>query len=248
MTGLEYREIKPAQAPLPYIECYWTLRANRDYPGYPVLPDGCADLLFSSAPELQLVGNMTAARSFSLSKGTDLLGVRFHPAMAVLFVQAPWQELANQSIPAAGTRQLAEQIGATNQLVQRVAAIENWLRPVRDPGPVQRIVSAGATNPPMDELSRQAGLSSRHLRRLFLAEIGLAPKHLFRILRFRRAIQRMACRQSFASLASEVGYYDQAHFIHEFREFSGGYTPAAWQIRMADFSNPVSNNRSTLAV
>jgi len=255
-NGLDYREIAPSQALLPYIECYWTIRATRHDPAYPVLPDGCADLLFSSAvptPELQLVGCMTAAQSSAFDAGTELFGVRFRPAMASLFVRAPWHELTDKTAPADGTRMLASQIGEANSGEKRIAAVEKWLRMVKDPGPVQRLANR-AGNLRIDELSRQAGLSVRQLRRIFLAETGLSPKHLYRVLRFRRAVQQMARapQSDFASLALDAGYYDQAHFINEFREFSGGYSPAAWQNRrlaqMADFSNPVLENPRTLGV
>ena len=125
---------------------------------------------------------------------------------------------------------IRDRIGATNQPVERISTMENWLRMLKDPGPVQRIIRSAAGTTRMDELSRQAGVSTRQLRRLFLAETGLTPKHLFRILRFRAAVQQMTPRSDFASLALEAGYYDQAHFINEFREFSGGYTPAVWPI------------------
>jgi len=249
-NGPDYCEIAPARALAPYLECYWTIRATRDYPVYPVLPDGCADLLFSGGPELQLVGYMTAAKNCPVAAGTELFGIRFRPAMASLFVPAPWHELTNVIAPAEGTRLLAEQIGAAKTSVRRVSAVEQWLRMSKDPGPVQLLVNRVAAPVRIDDLSRQAGLSVRQLRRVFLAETGLSPKHLCRVLRFRRAIQHMAQapRTDFASLALEAGYYDQAHFIKEFREFSGGYPPAAWQNRMADFSNPVSTNQRTLAV
>jgi len=236
-NGLEYREFLPARALRPYIECYWAMQARCYHPAYPVLPDGCADLLFSGGPELKLIGCMTVAREFALTRGSELFGVRFRPAMASLFVRAPWPRMTDQTAPAEGAKVLNEQIGAENLTAKRIAAVENWLRFVKDPGPVQRLLNGAAANVRIDELSRQAGLSTRQLRRVFLAETGLTPKYLYRVLRFRRAIQQMPSTD-FASLALDTGYYDQAHFIHEFRQFSGGHTPAAWQSRMADFSNP----------
>lgn len=238
---VEYREIAPSPALRPYVECYWTVRARQDCPAYPVLPDGCADLLFSGGPQLELVGSMTAARHFSLACGSEMFGVRFRPAMAGLFVRASWEELVDGNIAADGSKPLADQL---QQHHGRVEAVERWLRLVRNPGPVQSIagwIESGAGPATMDDLSRLAGLSTRQLRRVFLAETGLTPKYLCRVLRFRRAVQRMAetPRPDFAALALDTGYYDQAHMINEFRHFSGGHTPAAWQARMADFSNPV---------
>ena len=234
---VEYSEIAPSPGLRPYVECYWTVRALADCPAYPVLPDGCADLLFSGGGELQLVGSMTSAQCFALAKGSETFGIRFRPAMAALFVRAPWEELIDRKVAAEGTKALAERLERPDG---RIGAVESWLRMVRDPGPVQRIVDWVSESPMcMDDLSRHAGLSTRQLRRLFLAETGLTPKYLCRVLRFRRAVQRMApmprlSRPDFAALALDTGYYDQAHFINEFRQFSG-HTPAAWQVHRGRF-------------
>jgi AraC-like DNA-binding protein len=232
---VEYRELAPSPALRPYVECYWTVHAVRDCPAYPVLPDGCADLLFTGARELQLVGSMTAAQNVALAKGAETLGVRFRPAMAALFVRAPWEKVTDRIVDAEGTRALADQL---QQPIGRIAAIENWLHMERDPGPVQKMTDWFSKSPiRIDELSRQAGLSPRQLRRVFLAETGLTPKYLCRVLRFRRAVQQMSSllpQPDFAALALDMGYYDQAHFINEFRQFSG-HTPAAWQIHRGRF-------------
>jgi AraC-like DNA-binding protein len=234
---VEYREFAPSPALRPYVECYWTVHAAHNCPAYPVLPDGCADLLFSNGPELQLVGSMTAAQNFALAAGSEQFGIRFRPAMAALFLRAPWEELTDRIVTAERTKLIANQL---HQPLGRIAAVERWLHKLRDPGPVQSIVNwieSGGDLMRMDDLSRQAGLSTRQLRRLFLAETGLTPKHLCRVLRFRRAVQRMSspARPDFAALAQDTGFYDQAHFINEFRNFSGGHTPAAWQAQRGRF-------------
>lgn len=86
----------------------------------------------------------------------------------------------------------------------------------------------------MDELAGAASLSARQFRRVCLERTGLTPKHLARILRFRHAAQRArpARRADWATIALDCGYYDQAHLINEFREFSG-LPPAefAWASR-----------------
>ena len=79
----------------------------------------------------------------------------------------------------------------------------------------------------IDDLAAQAGLSARQFRRLCVELTGLTPKFLARVLRFRRALQHVHAHPcAFARLALDCGYYDQAHFINEFRELSGR-TPAA---------------------
>jgi AraC-like DNA-binding protein len=61
--------------------------------------------------------------------------------------------------------------------------------------------------------------------------VGLPPKTMARILRFDRAVQRLrADHPDFAQIAIDCGYYDQAHFNREFREFSG-MTPSQFLAR-----------------
>jgi AraC-like DNA-binding protein len=74
------------------------------------------------------------------------------------------------------------------------------------------------------EVAEAVGISSRHLSRLFARYLGIAPKTVGRILRFQRALRALmrdpGC--TLAAVASDAGYFDQAHFIREFRTFSGG--------------------------
>ncbi len=73
------------------------------------------------------------------------------------------------------------------------------------------------------ELARACGLSSRRLRELFTHEIGLPPKRLARIGRFRRALERIARGSAgdLAGIALDCGYYDQPHLNREFRTLTG---------------------------
>ena len=82
-----------------------------------------------------------------------------------------------------------------------------------------------------------AGVSSRELGRLFARHLGVAPKAVARVLRFQSALRALmrdpGC--ALADVAARCGYFDQAHFIKDFRRFTGGvprgyrgyYPPAA---------------------
>jgi AraC-like DNA-binding protein len=69
-------------------------------------------------------------------------------------------------------------------------------------------------------------MSARQFRRRCREESGLGPKHLSRILRFRRACRLAQCGESWPQVAVEAGYFDQAHLIRDFREFTGS-TPVS---------------------
>lgn len=74
------------------------------------------------------------------------------------------------------------------------------------------------------QLTQEIGCSSRYLTSRFREEVGLPPKLLARILRFGHAVElvdRGAVRDGWAAIATEAGYYDQAHLIRDFRQFAG---------------------------
>ena len=230
-----YREIAPSPRLAAAIECFWVGEAA----GGPhrVTPDGCADILFTGAA-LQLVGPMTAWRDFPLQEGQRLFGVRFRPGRWSTLAGAPADRLTDRLLPmhdlwGARASRLAAQLAEAATAAQAIRVVEAAVPAPADPSPIERALAwlerrHGAAS--MDELAGRAGLSPRQLRRVCLERTGLPPKFLARVLRFRHALERLAAPAvnagALAGLALDCGYYDQAHFIHEFRQFSG-YTPAA---------------------
>lgn len=71
-------------------------------------------------------------------------------------------------------------------------------------------------------IAREVGSSRQYLFNRFREEVGLAPKVMARVVRFQNALQRLerAGPLRLTALAHECGYYDQAHFNREFREFT----------------------------
>ena len=76
---------------------------------------------------------------------------------------------------------------------------------------------------PVGDLSEAAGVSSTHLAQRYKGLIGVTPKRLARTHRFTATVFSIdpAGPIDWADLASGAGYFDQAHFGHEFREFTG---------------------------
>jgi AraC-like DNA-binding protein len=89
----------------------------------------------------------------------------------------------------------------------------------------------------VETTSRDAGISPRNLGRLFARYLGFSPKYFARIVRFQKALRILMkdAETSLGSVAAECGYFDQSHFVKDFRRFTGGvprgykgyYPPAA---------------------
>ena len=74
----------------------------------------------------------------------------------------------------------------------------------------------------MEKMGRETGYSERYTQRLFRKEIGITPKLYSRIIRFQNAIKAIYEDEdnTLAKVAYQLGYYDQAHLIHEFQFFA----------------------------
>jgi AraC-like DNA-binding protein len=237
-----YREHAAAEQLRPYVECFWSIEPGEAHPEYPVLPDGCVDIVYSLSTGAQVVGTMTRVQRFSLAAGQLQIGVRFRPGMAPGFVRAGGSETTDRLLPleavwGAAGRQLGARIGEAKSAQQCIEVLQEQLVEASQPiaktqnGVIVQAMSAYIVNRSgqvrVDDLAFDAAMSARQLRRLFLEHLGLSPKHFCRVIRFRHSLPRLRStrRGDWAELALECGYYDQAHFINEFREFSG-YTPS----------------------
>jgi AraC-like DNA-binding protein len=229
---LSYREYRPPASVARWIECAWTLRRDGAVSDWRVPPDGCLDILYDRGSGLRVVGAMSTEQSFDYPDGAWLTGIRFRPGMARLFlhasaalftdVTAPLEDLwPNRAEQLRNRLDDAISIGDCARILLGALPV-----PEGSPDPVQQAIEALANaggNMDMDVLAGQANLSPRQFRRRCPEESGLTPKRLARVLRFRRAcrIAELAGRVNWAGIAVDAGYFDQAHFIRDFREFTG---------------------------
>ncbi|MEI9913205.1 MAG: helix-turn-helix domain-containing protein [Bacteroidota bacterium] len=81
-------------------------------------------------------------------------------------------------------------------------------------------------NVPIEQIASLACLSLRQFERVSKERIGLPPKLFARLARFSKAyrMRENFSEISWTSIAHECGYFDQMHFIRDFKEFAGGRT------------------------
>jgi AraC-like DNA-binding protein len=225
----------------PYVRNFWMLRYGRS-PASPrlhrVVPDGCIDLIFmrrgpTDNYRASVVGTMTRPIVEELASPSDYLGIRFNPGGFRRFFQTPPRELTDRiaslddlSSPSWFVEGLADGRNLTACLESLEGELTRRFRPEeRDllPAGILETITTRRGNVSMTQLGRMTGWSPRHLRRMFHESIGIGPKTFCRIIRFLDAyrVLRRSPRPSFLDVALDAGYYDQAHFIHEFEDFYG---------------------------
>jgi AraC-like DNA-binding protein len=90
----------------------------------------------------------------------------------------------------------------------------------------------------LHQLSDEIGYSQKHFIYLFRRQVGITPKQYLKIMRFQKAVCAIE-QDAFISwnrISLESGYYDQAHFIHDFKHFSG-FIPNEYMKRKAAMLN-----------
>lgn len=168
----------------------------------------------------------------------------------------PWRqaEHANHIGPledllGAGAAHLRERLLHTASAAGRLLLLEDWLLARCVTGrrihplvhwATQRLAESGG-GVRTAVLARDAGCSRKHLVDLFSRQVGLPPKTLARVHRFRKAlgVSRSSPSPSWSEIAVACGYYDQAHLIHDFQQFAGMPPAAFSRLAMPDSASIV---------
>lgn len=225
-----YHEHPPSTRLRRAVACYWTLTAAARGP-HRVLPDGCLDLLFDlRGGEVHAVGAMTTAWLDPASE-RELIGVRFRPGEAAVFLGLPASELTDATVPLADvwrgdtSRRLLDRVQRAATLDARIAVLDEALVARRGARAadwrVRRAVDAilgGGTR--VSVVASAVGLGERQLERLFLDRVGIGPKRLARIARLHRVLPHLGAHD-LATLAVIGGYVDASHVAREVRALAG---------------------------
>ena len=144
----------------------------------------------------QVVGTMTVERRYDLAAGGRTFGIRFRPGMAGAVLRVAAAELTDRTIAledvwGGRARQVEARIAEAGSLAAAARALSSSLAaPDAAPDGVRRAIAAITASHgeiDLEWVARQAGMSARQFRRRCLDASGLTPKHLCRVLRFRRA-------------------------------------------------------------
>jgi AraC-like DNA-binding protein len=199
------------------------------------------DSFESYAPAI-FCGARTDCFVIDTSEQERVIGIQFRPGGAFPFLGMPACEVANATyslddIWPGQTEVIREEllfageVGLMFSVLER--ALTARLRHARMPHPAMAFAIGKLARPALNvrvgDVADLVGLSSRRMMELFREQTGLTPKAFQRVRRFQHVLRnlRVQCDGNWAALAADCGYYDQPHFIHDFRMFAG-MTPSEY--------------------
>jgi AraC-like DNA-binding protein len=184
-----------------------------------------------NVPPAFIVGAGVTSYVTQIDAAQTVMTVHFRPAGALPFLGMPLGELENSAIGLAevwgpGGTVLHERLVEAPSAVVRIALLESFLlhrmrfHDFRAHPGLPGVLGAIELDPAIrvSEAGELAGLPPKRLTALFRAEVGVAPKAYLRVRRLQAALRRLdAGAARGATIAADLGYFDQAHFVREFR-------------------------------
>ncbi|WP_243491980.1 helix-turn-helix transcriptional regulator [Massilia violaceinigra] len=240
----------PAAALAPFVDYYWMVEWNmgeRAPEIQRVLPYPNAHLVFDRGRSA-IHGVVRGAFARSVAGAGRVLGVRFKPGGLRPFIDHPVSTLADRTMPIDEVLRVpggeAEQrVLAAAGDAGMVGAAEAMLLavlPAPDPRALlaaQAVAAAAAVDGPASvaALCAQVGIDERALQRLFSNYVGVSPKWVIQRYRLQEASWRLARpgAPDLADLASQLGFFDQAHFTRDFTKLVGTSPLEYWKSQQA---------------
>ncbi|MBO3697168.1 AraC family transcriptional regulator [Roseivirga sp. E12] len=216
-----------------------------------IIPDGCIEMTFNLEdkikryitedeyivhPQSMIMGQRTKSYFIEPLGNVKSFAICFYPYGFANFVSTPLEDLVDIETPIeslfgeSDAKELEQNIIQASSTAERIAVIEAFLlKKLNQNTTIQNIVkttvdtlvstngSASITQIMNGDLSKR-----RQLERYFKKEIGISPKQLGRVLRLQTALNLLLnSDKNLTSIAYESEYFDQTHFIKDFKEFTG---------------------------
>ncbi|MGB2637264.1 MAG: helix-turn-helix domain-containing protein [Candidatus Acidiferrum sp.] len=232
----------------PWIAHYWSIKWDLR---------GCAPQTVESLPhpnvhlifeEAKPVVSGVQQRKFSrvLEGQSKVFGIKFQPGGFRPFFNAPVSTLAHLTVSAKNIfgkdmEKLATVLLSSRKEDQKIEATNAFFR-ARIPKPdktadlarqlVNRVLQETEIKT-VDDLAAKAGIGKRSLQRIFGEYVGASPKWVIRRYRLHELVERFNAGDSldWPQVALELGYFDQAHLINDFKSIVG-YSPAQYQRKL----------------
>lgn len=235
----------------PYVRNFWEVRGDLGGALDRALPTDEAALVLNlgSAQQVRglgglwqercgsfIIGAQTAPLETRSGAGTWIIGARLTAQGLACMAAASPSELAGAShelgdLALPGYHSLLDRLHPLDPVELRfdrfASTLLDWVGAA--PSAAREVlhalarIRASGGRLPVAALADDLGWSRQRLHRAFVDLVGLTPKTIARLIRFKRVIDLIGYdeRVELADVAQRSGFFDQAHFSHDFRAFSG---------------------------
>jgi AraC-like DNA-binding protein len=216
-----------------------------------IVPDGCIEMIFHYGdlyrqytedgniviqPRYFVIGQLTRPLEIEPTGRTGIFSVRFRPNGFLPFASLPLKEMENTVFPLEKLfckegKEIEYLILNVHSIKERLDLIQTFLlKRLTRLETIDHIVKSTVatiltTNGQLsiEEISKESQINRRQLERKFYLAIGLSPKQLSKIVRIQAALNMLLTKEctDLTSLAYQNEYYDQSHFIKDFKELVG---------------------------
>ncbi len=249
MSPPRYLEHPPETALAQIAECVWQFEGEASEAGQRIVPDGRCELIFHhgtpyrerdaqgafvSQPRLLFAGQLTRPLHLRAAGHTGVTAIRFRPAGAWFYIGVPLDRFTDNRIAledilgADDARLLLQALDhappdAHAAILQQHAA--RRMRTLAAPADsiVEDIVAGLLRGDPLPDLLHKAAIGMRSLQRRFRRVVGVPPRTLAAVLRFRRVFDAFHASPpgTWSAAAQEAGYFDHPQMARDFQRFVG---------------------------
>lgn len=246
---MEIRRFNPSPQLAKFVRCYYYIENGRDVViNDTFFADGCMEAVFSLGWEFykdgtkedwaKVIGQITKPRRLNITGKGQSFGIWFHPHTFSYLSKVPAFELNDRVLPwdALFPESFAEFVG--NCIYERrfdelVRGVESFLSKkisAHKEQALDRLTDAAVHymcehkwHTDLHHLASRLNVSTRLLQKAFLNKIGVSQKQFLRILRFQQVLEslRRPGLPNLTVMAYAHDFYDQSHFIREFKAFTG---------------------------
>ncbi len=192
---------------------------------------------FIIQPRTMVFGQITKPYYIQPTGYVNTFAVRFYPYGFANFITRPLHELADKETPLTSlfeeslVRQLEQQITEATSTESRIEIVESFLLGrLTEQSVIDNIVASTTDalastrgNASIGMILKEDPSKRRSLERKFAKQVGISPKQLGKVIRLQAALKLMLDdrEKNLTEVAYESEYYDQAHFIKDFKELTG---------------------------
>jgi AraC-like DNA-binding protein len=242
---MHYQEIIPIKPLQEYVQFFWVLEDftdNKSNKNFKTIPDGIPALIFQEEPnsffdnkgqhfpQLFLYGQSTKYQEHGVLGNFKIVGAYLQPIALKTIFNLDAFELSNQNISFENivAEPLLEQLVNTISVKEKIKAISHlFLKQIqkakRNDKKAEFATMLLQNGKTVKDIQMEMNLSERSLERLLKQYVGMSPKMFSRIIRFQSGLDslRQMNFTNLTELSYQNEYFDQSHYIREFREFTG---------------------------